>query len=357
MTRRGPRRAAIVGFIGYGNLGDEMILAGIESLLAPTPISVTTLFGGPDLAQTIAFPTARRVSPWRSLPTQAAIRELRRVDLLLIGGGGLFNDYWPFLIPRYLAWVVAARFVGVRVAWIGIGVGPIRRRPWRWLARLAARLSDRILVRDPSSAALLGGQSERVRVIPDPAVFVAVPARRLPEPVLGLIVRGPVDGADEPQVTNLVELLAALATAGRGAGLETRLLMMAPEADRAFAERVADRLARDGERPSIDALGPTPGELWRQLGGLEAAGSIRLHGLLLAALAGVPCVPVAYDAKVTHAATALGLGDLVIDPGDDAGATAAGRLAAARAPERTRAVAQRVAELRGRADAVRAMLP
>ena len=357
MTGRRPRRAGIVGFIGHGNLGDEMILAGIEAVLAPTPISVTTLFGGPDLARTVSFQTARRVSPWRSLPTPRAIRELRRVDLLLIGGGGLFNDYWPFLIPRYLAWILAARLAGARVAWIGIGVGPIRRRPWRWLARAAARLSDRVLVRDPASAALLGGQSGRVRVIPDPALFVEVPVERRPEPVLGLIVRGPVNGADEPQVTQLVELLAELATAGRGAGLETRLLLMAPEADRAFAERVADRLARDGERPSIGPLGPTPSELWRQLGGLEAAGSVRLHGLLLSALAGVPCVPIAYDEKVTHAAEALGLGDLVLDPWGDAGAIAAERLASAREPDRTRAVALRVAELRGEAEGVRAMLP
>ena len=356
MSERRPRRAAIVGFIGYGNLGDEIILAGIEALLGPSPISVTTLFGGPDLAHTSSFRDARRVSPWRSLPTLRALRELRRVDLLLVGGGGLFNDYWPFLIPRYLAWVIAARIAGARVAWLGVGVGPIRRRPWRWLTRLAARLSDRALVRDASSAQLLGGPSARVSVIPDPALFVRLPAERHPGPFLGLIVRGPVQD-DEARAAILVELLAEAAAAGRTAGLEPRVLVMAPSADHAFAERLADHLGRSGDRPPIVALGPTAAGLWRQLGELEACVSVRLHGVLLSALAGVPCVPIAYDDKVTLAAEQLGIGDLVLHPWRGARESPADRIAAARDPGRVRVVAERVSGLRAQADVVRGMLP
>lgn len=356
MSERRPRRAAIVGFIGYGNLGDEMILAGIEALLAPAPITVTTLFGGPDLAETASFRSARRLSPWRSLPTPNAIRELRRVDLLLIGGGGLFNDYWPFLIPRYLAWIIAARVAGARVAWLGVGVGPIRRRPWRWLTRLAARLSDRVLVRDERSAALAGGPSSRIHVVPDPALFVPDPPEPRPEPVLGLIVRGPVHD-DEMRATVLLDLLVQAAAAGRSSGLEPRVLMMAPAADQAFAERLARRLGRIGDRPPIVALGPTAAELWPQLGALTACVSVRLHGVLLSALAGLPCVPVAYDDKVAAAAEGLGIGDLVLHPWLDPREDPAEGLAAAREPARMRAVAQRVSTLRAQAETVRGLLP
>ena len=353
MSARPTRRAAIVGFVGFGNLGDELILAGIERLLAPMPIEVTTLFGGPELADTFSFRNARRRNPWRRLPTPSAIRELRRVDLLVIGGGGLFNDHWPLLIPRYLTWIVAARLVGVDVAWIGVGVGPIRRRAWRWLARLAAGLSQTVLVRDRESADLLGGPSSRVRVIPDPALFLEPSSGSRPDPVLGLIVREPVPG-NEPEV--LVEALAELAAAGRREGLEPRLLMMAPASDRAFAERVADRLARDGDRPPIEQLGPAPPQVWQQLGRLQASGSVRLHGLLLSAMAGLPCVPIAYDDKVAAAAERLGLGDVVVDPGRADGDTVAECLAAVRQPARVRLVADHVEALRAQADEVRAML-
>jgi polysaccharide pyruvyl transferase WcaK-like protein len=213
-----------------------------------------------------------------------------------------------------------------------------------------------VLVRDVSSAALVGGPSERVRVIPDPALFVPAPPEPRPEPVLGLIVRAPVQD-DDARATRLVELLADLAMAGRVAGLEPRLLLMDPSADRGFAERVAGRLAQDGEGPRVLALGPGPAELWREMGELQAVGSVRLHGLLLSALAGVPCVPIAYDDKVTLGAEALGIGDLVLHPWRADAGTPADLLVAARDPSRMRAVAHRISELRDRAGSVRAILP
>ena len=355
MSVRRPRRAAIVGFIGFGNLGDELILAGIERLLAPLPIQVTTLFGGPNLAETTAFRGARRWSPWRHLPTPAAIGELRRTDLLIVGGGGLLNDHWPLVIPRYLAWVVAARVVGTRVAWIGVGVGPIRRRAGRWLARLAATLSAPVLVRDEASAELLGGMSSRVKVIPDPAIFLEPPTPARPGPIMGLIVREPVHGR-ERDVAALVELLARIADAGRSAGLTPRLLLMAPAADRGFARLLTDRMARDGSGPPSEALGPSAERVWQQLGELQVAVSVRLHGVLLSALAAVPCVPIAYDDKVTAAAERLGLGDVVITPGHADFDAIASSLATVRQPDRVRQVAERVSSLRDQIDDVRQLL-
>ena len=349
-------RAAVFGFQGLGNLGDEMILAGIEKLLEPLPIRVTTLFGGPSLAETPAYRDARRQTTWRLMPTPRALRELGRNDLFIIGGGGLINDHWPGLIPRMLSWIVAARLRGARVVWMGVGVGPIRRRAWRPLARLAARLSTTVLVRDGASARLAGGPSRRIAVIPDPALFLDPPQRLEPTTdLLGMIVRPPVDDR-EPHASRLVEVLAALATAGRASGLRPRLLMMAPAVDAAFAARVADRLARDGEAPAIEALPTSPEAALRVVAGLPAVVSVRLHGVFLSALAGVPCVPIGYDVKVGAAAARLGLDDVVVDPtwiGEDA---AAGALEAVRQPERVRAVAERLASMRGEADRVRDLL-
>ena len=349
-------RATVFGLQGLGNLGDEMILAGIEKLLAPLPIEVTALFGGPRLAQTPAYPSARRHTTWRLLPNPNALRVLGRHDVFVVGGGGLINDYWPGLIPRMLLWIVAARLRGAHPVWIGVGVGPIRRRPWRMLARLAARLSTTVLVRDEPSARILGGPSRRVRVIPDPALFLDPPRRRRPpSDVLGMIVRPPVDDR-EPHVTRLVEAIAALAVAGRSAGLRPLLLMMCPAVDAAFAERVADRLARDADRPSIEALPTSPEGALRYVAGLPAMVSVRLHGVFLAAVAGVPCVPIGYDIKVASAADRLGLGDLVVDPAQPIHGVAAEMLSAARDPERVRLVAHRVAAMREQANGIRNML-
>jgi polysaccharide pyruvyl transferase WcaK-like protein len=352
---RRSMRAAVFGFQGLGNLGDEMILAGIENLLAPLPIEVTTLFGGPRLAETPAYLGARRQTTWRLLPTPKALRMLARHDMFVVGGGGLINDHWPGLIPRMLLWIIAARLRGARVVWIGVGVGPIRGRPWRALAYLAARLSTLVLVRDEASARLVGGRSRRVRVIPDPALLLERPGPRRSQAVLGLIVRPPVNDR-EPDLTRLTETLAALAAAGRSSGLRPHLLMMAPVVDRAFAERVADRLARDGDRPRIEALATSPGEALRRVAGLRAMASVRLHGVFLSALAGVPCVPIAYDIKVSAAAERLGLGDIVVDPTRHTGEDAARALSAAREPGQMSVVAERVSAMRAEADGIRKLL-
>lgn len=350
-----PIRATVFGFQGLGNLGDEMILAGIERLVAPLRIEVTALFGGPRLAETSAFPSARRHTTWRLMPTPKALRRLGRHDLFVIGGGGLINDHWPGLIPRMLLWIIAARLRGARIAWIGVGVGPIRRGPWRPLARLAARLSHIVLVRDEAGARLLGGPSRRIRVIPDPALFLDAPRRRAPGDVLGMIVRPPVEDR-EPEITRLVETLAAFAAAGRAAGLRPHLLMMAQTVDAAFANRVADRLARDGDRPAVDALPTTPSEALQRVAELRAVVSVRLHGVFLSAIAGVPCVPIGYDIKVAAAADRLGLADLVVDPAQPVDGEAAAMLSAAMEPTRSRLVAGRVSAMRGEADGIRAML-
>jgi polysaccharide pyruvyl transferase WcaK-like protein len=353
-TRR-TIRAAVFGFQGLGNLGDEMILAGIEQLLAPLPIRVTTLFGGPRLAETPAYREASRHTTWRLLPTPNAMRVLARHDLFMVGGGGLINDYWPGLIPRMLLWIVAARLCGARVVWMGVGVGPIRRRPWRVLARLAARLSDTVLVRDEPSARLLGGPSRRIRVVPDPALFLDSPPSRTSEARLGMVVRPPVEDR-EPYRTRLVETLAAFASAARSAGLRPELLMMAPVVDAAFAEHVADRIARDGDRPTVEALPTAPDAALRQVAALRAMVSVRLHGLFLSAVAGVPCVPIGYDIKVAAAADRLGVGDLVVDPDRQDHGDAASALSSAQDPERISEVARRVSALRGQADGIRNVL-
>ena len=148
MTRRLPRLIA-VGFQGFGNVGDEAILCGLERLLDGAATFDTIVAG--TVGPVWGANGARRIHPWRLLPTPAAMRRIRRSDGLIISGGGLVNDYWPLVIPRYLSWVLAARLLGRPVVWAGIGVGPVRRRPWRILGGFAFALSSAVIVRDRAS--------------------------------------------------------------------------------------------------------------------------------------------------------------------------------------------------------------
>ena len=347
---RSPLRITTVGFQGFENIGDEAILTGIEAALGGTEAMVTTVFSGPRPEGIAAFPAARRVVSWRHLPGPSAMRILRRTDLLVLAGGGIFNDYWTAVIPRYLAWVLAARLAGARIALVGVGVGPIRRGWLRWLARLAARASTLVLVRDRASAELLGSPQE-VRVIPDPSLFNPLPASSGQRTELGLIVRAPTR-ASAAYRHELVDALATAAAAAARRGVHPVILTMAGEADRAIADAVIRTLERDGLREvaAREALGPTPAAALQRLARLSGLLTVRLHGLLLGALAGVPTVPIAYDDKVRVAADRLGLGDLVVPLAGVSAADLLDRLDAAASAERRAAVRARVQALRTEGD-------
>ncbi|MGH2444601.1 MAG: polysaccharide pyruvyl transferase family protein [Candidatus Limnocylindria bacterium] len=343
----GPIRVATVGFQGFGNLGDEAILTGIEALLARPGVHVTTVFSGPQPDTIAAFPSARRIVEPRHLPGLRALRALRRVDLLVLAGGGLFNDHWTGVVPRYAAWVLAARLTGARVAWVGVGVGPIRRGWMRWLARLAARASHVVLVRDAESVTILGSAG-RARLIPDPSVFNLPPAE-VPRAGLALIVRAPVQ-EDAPLAARL---LAGLSAAIADAGSDAVVLTMAGEADRQFSDALRRALEQRGV-PGVefDSLGPTPQLALARLSELSALITVRLHGLLLAALAGVPTVPIAYDAKVRVAAERLGIGELVVPLDAASGPLLLEKLEAARSDDCQVTVRERLNAMRAEADEV-----
>lgn len=342
-------RILILGYQGFANLGDEAILTGIETILAGRRVRVVGVVCGPVPASVAAFRAAPRISSAHLLPSRRSVRALWSSDALVLGGGGLIHDHWSIVIPRYLGWIALARLFGKRVVWVGVGVGPIRRRMHRLLARIAVRLTALALVRDRRSAALIGGESSHVAVIPDPAYF-----NQPPRPAFGgrndelaIVVRGPTPGNARHADTLAAGLVDAYRLAGER-GWHPVLMTMAGPADEQFARLLQRRLGESGTSVAVEALGPTPRDVIERLGQMGGVISVRLHGLLLASLAGVPCVAVAYDPKVSAAADELGIADLVITPSDSRAGVLLDHLDDARAPTRMALVADRVAAIRKR---------
>ncbi len=364
MSRRRVRALA-VGYQGFGNVGDEAILAGIQRLLEGTGIEITTVVGG-DRAPIPACEHAERITGRRVLPGLRALRALRRSDAVILSGGGLLHDHWPLVVPQYLAWVVAARLLGCRVAWVGVGIGPLRRRRSRFLTGLALRLSTVLLVRDEGSAALARATGGRVTaIIPDPAFYLDAPAPVFnvdapvpaapPAPALGLVIREPLPGTADPE-----GFLDALATAAADQhtrhGRSTRLLTFAGARDDAYAARLADRLRARGIPVTVEALTPDPRTAMTALGACEVLLTVRLHGIILASVIGLPWATVSYDDKVAAIAGYLGAPDLAIPINAADGPAMAAALDRATAPAQIAALAARRAAIRTSRDAVARIL-
>ena len=359
-------RAVALGYQGFGNVGDEAILAGIEQLLAGTPVEMVALIGGPEPIS--AFPFARRVVTRRLRPSWAAIGAVRGAQLVLVSGGGLLHDHWWTVVPTYLGWSIVARLSGARIAWVGVGIGPLRSRWTRWLAGRTLRLASLVTVRDPGSARLAGAIAPgvAVRQVPDPAFLLRAPQPR-DRAGIGFVVRAPAprDAAAAPALAALLgETLAAAAQDVA----RVSILTFGGRQDLPFAEQVASaarralgpsRSAGDPARVPIEQLPPDPTAVLARLASLEALLTVRLHGLILGAIAGTPSLPIAYDPKVSAAAEQLGIGDLCVALDDVPGETPAAmlqRIRALQADDRRAAVAAGVERMRRGGGDLRAML-
>lgn len=339
-------RAVAIGHQGFANVGDEAILSGIERLLAGSRVSVVAVIAG-DRAPVTAFPNARRLTSRRLLPTLAAARALRGAGVLLLAGGGLLHDHWPMVIPRYLAWTLLARALGARVAWVGVGVGPLRSRRARWLIGAAARIAAVRTVRDEPSLALLRGVPGRpsATVIPDPAFFLDPPGPDAARDGLGVIVRGPTPG-DAHLGASLRAAILDLVRPRVARGERVELLAMADDTELVH-ELAAASDDGAGRRAGARVLPLDGRRAVEELAGYDRLVSLRLHGLILAALAATPCVPVSYDPKVSSVARQLGLADVTVALGDLDAPRLESALAAVGERSVRRRVAASVTRLRG----------
>lgn len=348
-----PARLLAVGFQGFGNVGDEAILCGLERLLEGVATLDVIVAG--TVAPVVAARTAPRIHPWKLLPTPAALRQIRRADAVVISGGGLVNDYWPLVIPRYLAWVVAARLMGRPVVWAGVGVGPVRRRPWRLLAGIAFALSNAVVVRDRASETA-GDRllpSARVRVAADPAFALRGPADRPAGSGVCVIVRSPAPGC-ERHLGRLVAALAGTITGLVGRGVRVDVLTMHPAEDQAIRTALEAALASGvGTGVRISALPDDPNAAAVALASYTALVSARLHGIILGAVAGVPSVAIVYDSKVGAAAEILGLADVAIPLAEVSSERIDAALAAIARPTRIADLGARLALQRDRLNVIR----
>lgn len=298
------KRIVISGYYGFGNTGDEAVLAGILATFQQLAIDaeVTVLSADPQY-------TCSQHSGVRSIHRYHVldlIRAIRRCDLLISGGGSLLQDATSVRSLCYYLFVLRlARLFGRKAMIYAQGVGPLLRESSKRAVARELNAVRAITVRDEDSKALLESIGVRVpvRVVADPSLLMPPDL----EAANGVLAR---HGLTDKEF---------IAVSVRPWADQARWLPEVREGLRRASEEIGTQLVIVPMQESEDlelCSDLDIGIVLREISGVRAVKGIiarsslvvgmRLHSLIFAASEGVPFVPIVYDPKVSSfAATVL----------------------------------------------------
>jgi len=301
--------ATTVGLVGsYGglNAGDEAILTVAIAQLRKAIAGVQITVFSRDCTHTERHHDVDRLVAAREAVREELDVEIKRLDLMLLGGGGILYDHEA---ESYLRLVRFAQDAGVATATYAVGAGPLDRPADRESVAAALNEMQLITVRERAAKRLLeeSGVTREINVTADPALLLE------PEPFTQQMLER--EGlSDGQRLIGISVREAGGAMSEIRAGEYHALLANAADfiADRFGAQVVFVPLERKDIREAHRVVGrmAMPEHAWvlkrsygpRELHGLmehlEMAVGMRLHFLLLAATAGVPVAALPYATKV-----------------------------------------------------------
>lgn len=150
---KGTLEALIFGYIGFGNNGDEAIFNILkESLSKKYPgIKMTVLSHDPD-----SFKIEHSVNSVYGFSITSILKALKKSRLVIANGGSLLQDETSTRsLIYYLAIIAMAKIFRRKVVLFANGIGPIKGRANRLLAKWVINKIDLITLRDQGSKELL----------------------------------------------------------------------------------------------------------------------------------------------------------------------------------------------------------
>ena len=328
------KNVVIAGYYGFGNVGDEAILSGMlhDLLLLQPEINCTVVSGDPE--QTIKYHNTQAVM-WTDI--DAIKKVVQQCDVVVIGGGGLFHDYWGFRAENVLTpWHRGLSFFGSfsllanlyqkPYVLYAVGVGPLTSGSGKSTTHNIFSNCQLATVRDQASLENLIDIGLEKSLLP---FVTADPAYRMPNKAQGVAGQTSImnnSGQDIPLIcVNLrywdflvdpthLELEVAKALDTFLARIEANLIFLPFqyedsskfENDYAVLNRVykymemRDRVVVYDKPLTLESHATIIAECKLVL-------AMRLHATIFALNASCPVVSLAYDQKVDSAMKTFGL--------------------------------------------------
>jgi polysaccharide pyruvyl transferase CsaB len=318
-----PIRILIAGYYGFHNIGDEAILLsmlrGLREGRPETEVAVVSYH--PEW-------TSRTygVHSLSCFDADSIHRAVRAADVVIIGGGGLFHDYWGIdphlLLTSSHSGIVYYAGIGLLAALYqkplmlyAVGVGPLLTEDGRQLTKALFSIASWKTVRDTYSKGVLdsvGVDTSEIQVVPDPSMGIGIASRErveeifrdesvsLTRPLVGVAIRNWDVGVSpeswEKEVANALDRFLR----ERGGNvlfipfqkLEGRL-----EDDANVMGRVIRWMERSSQARILNGL-YSPEEIRGIVSHCDLLIGMRFHSVLFGVMGEVPLVAIGYDPKV-----------------------------------------------------------
>jgi len=296
------------------NLGDEAILDGIlNQLRATIPADITVFSRNP--RDTLARHKTEHVVAVRQLTRREIRPEVQQLDLLILGGGGIFYDEDA---ETYLREVFLAHEFEIPVIVYAVSAGPLTRQSVRHAVQTALNSCAIITVRDRQGYRLLEdvGVTREIHLTADPALLlepeelpietVEAEGVQFDRHLVGFSVREPGPAAPDIDPEEYYALLANAAdfVVER---LDADVVFVPMETTDVRHSHAVVAHMQNAERGEILRKQYAPEQILGLIGRFEFVVGMRLHFLIFAALRNTPFTALPYASKVTGLLEDLGM--------------------------------------------------
>ncbi len=308
-------KAGIIGFYGFGNIGDDALLQSTTAMLLNLGVEpYFATFGSKSWKEKLDFPGIAVEIPIKAKGLLGSTQELlmllkhiTNVDFLVVGGGALIHDNTLINPLLFSALSIINRLMNKRGVILGIGASPMKRKTSAIFFK-TLKFFDGIAARSSGEAKVIADFYPKVLIASD--LVFNMPFRegkraKPEEPTLAINISSHFTKEEyyrspswETLEYRAVKILKALK--GFLDDFQIKILPSVQE-DWDFAKLLYRRLSEmAGKRGRVTlSLPETPREYLQELASASAVLSMRYHGILFSFLLKLPVFPLIYDFKTS----------------------------------------------------------
>ena len=310
----------LLGSYGRGNIGDDAFLLAALKLFKGHRLFINS--ANDELLPEAVKGKVSTIATSGSRDLLQKFKMFRQIEHIVYCGGDLWVELYGDRFPRQSLYKMVivnliARLSGKKVHYVGCGIGKLSGYSL-FLARLSARLAQGIIVREPRSARVLN--LKKVRILPDLVTNLDITTQRKQHKGkftigVSILYYLPDPEKNFPRlIKNISKSLGRLPADQYRIVLFPMLSSPSDDHDDVWASEQL-REALPGLEVSISSSREVD-EYVAELRNVDVLIGARLHANIIALLAGVPVIGIAYRTKVAQFFEMSKLGNYYIELDD-----------------------------------------